>query len=346
MKWVDTRPRWSVHGHRRSHGLQRDRHRTPRTTNGTIPHGHHEERHRVQTVRLHRELHPPRRHPRAAAVGPGLPETAHPRRTLGPRTRHVALPTRSPPRRRRPARTPARQLPHRTRHPRRPDHGHRPAAPSRRSREPRRPAPRHQRPDPRAPHQEGTAARHGRGAQDARPRPTHRQPAHRPAIPHGMAGHQGGAGRRHPDVLPHARARAPDPAPGQAPPGQATRQPHPRPGRRNRNTEREDRSRHPATRSPQSRTRPSPRTRRHLQRSAHQGPDQNPRVPQRTTGPSSVRCIRATLSSALSDAVAQMLIPVNPAKLIRISGGKRPAAWSGPSHGSPYSARPAPNPAR
>jgi hypothetical protein len=37
-------------------------------------------------------------------------------------------------------------------------------------------------------------------------------------------------------------------------------------------------------------------------------------VPQRITGPSTIRRIRATLSSALTDAVAQMLIPVNPAK--------------------------------
>ena len=55
-------------------------------------------------------------------------------------------------------------------------------------------------------------------------------------------------------------------------------------------------------------------------------------VPQRITGPSSIKRIRATLSSALSDAVAQMLIPVNPAKLIRLSGGKRPRGlvWTQP----------------
>ncbi len=55
-------------------------------------------------------------------------------------------------------------------------------------------------------------------------------------------------------------------------------------------------------------------------------------TPQRITGPSSVKRIRATLSSALSDAVAQMLIPVNPAKLIRLSGGKRPRGlvWTQP----------------
>src|SRR5581483_8596825 len=55
-------------------------------------------------------------------------------------------------------------------------------------------------------------------------------------------------------------------------------------------------------------------------------------VPQQTTGPSSVKRIRATLSSALSDAVAQMLIPVNPAKLIRLSGGRRPRGlvWTQP----------------
>jgi integrase len=55
-------------------------------------------------------------------------------------------------------------------------------------------------------------------------------------------------------------------------------------------------------------------------------------VPQRITGPSTIKRIRATLSSALSDAVAQMLIPVNPAKLIRLSGGKRPRGlvWTQP----------------
>ncbi|MBS2964331.1 site-specific integrase, partial [Actinocrinis puniceicyclus] len=55
-------------------------------------------------------------------------------------------------------------------------------------------------------------------------------------------------------------------------------------------------------------------------------------APRRITGPSSVKRIRATLSSALSDAVAQMLIPVNPAKLIRLSGGRRPRGlvWTQP----------------
>ena len=42
------------------------------------------------------------------------------------------------------------------------------------------------------------------------------------------------------------------------------------------------------------------------------------------TGPASVRRIRATLSSALADAVEQLLIPVNPAKLFRLKGGGRP----------------------
>ncbi len=47
------------------------------------------------------------------------------------------------------------------------------------------------------------------------------------------------------------------------------------------------------------------------------------------TGPASIRRIRATLSSALSsalaDAVEQLLIPpVNPAKLFRLKGGGRP----------------------
>jgi integrase len=55
-------------------------------------------------------------------------------------------------------------------------------------------------------------------------------------------------------------------------------------------------------------------------------------VPQRITGPSTIRRIRATLSSALSDAVAQMLIPVNPAKLIKLGGAKRPRClvWTQP----------------
>jgi len=55
-------------------------------------------------------------------------------------------------------------------------------------------------------------------------------------------------------------------------------------------------------------------------------------VPQRITGPSTIKRIRATLSSALSDAVAQMLVPVNPAKLIRLSGGRRPRGlvWTQP----------------
>ncbi|HTJ71612.1 MAG TPA: tyrosine-type recombinase/integrase [Actinospica sp.] len=54
--------------------------------------------------------------------------------------------------------------------------------------------------------------------------------------------------------------------------------------------------------------------------------------PSPETGPTTVRRIRATLSSALSDAVAQMLIPVNPAKLVRLSGGRRPRGlvWTGP----------------
>ncbi|MBR7831396.1 site-specific integrase [Actinospica sp. MGRD01-02] len=42
------------------------------------------------------------------------------------------------------------------------------------------------------------------------------------------------------------------------------------------------------------------------------------------TGPASIRRIRATLSSALADAVEQLLIPVNPAKLFRLKGGGRP----------------------
>ena len=55
-------------------------------------------------------------------------------------------------------------------------------------------------------------------------------------------------------------------------------------------------------------------------------------VPQRITGPSTIRRIRATLSSALTDAVAQMLIPVNPAKLLKLGGAKRPRGlvWTGP----------------
>lgn len=55
-------------------------------------------------------------------------------------------------------------------------------------------------------------------------------------------------------------------------------------------------------------------------------------TPQRTTGPTTIKRIRATLSSALADAVAQMLIPVNPAKLIRLPGGKRPRGllWTQP----------------
>lgn len=55
-------------------------------------------------------------------------------------------------------------------------------------------------------------------------------------------------------------------------------------------------------------------------------------VPQRVTGPSTIRRIRATLSSALTDAVAQMLIPVNPAKLIKLGGAKRPRSlvWTQP----------------
>jgi integrase len=42
------------------------------------------------------------------------------------------------------------------------------------------------------------------------------------------------------------------------------------------------------------------------------------------TGPASIRRIRATLSSALADAVEQLLIPFNPAKLFRLKGGGRP----------------------
>ncbi|MBR7824684.1 tyrosine-type recombinase/integrase [Actinospica sp. MGRD01-02] len=54
--------------------------------------------------------------------------------------------------------------------------------------------------------------------------------------------------------------------------------------------------------------------------------------PEVETGPTTVKRIRATLSSALSDAVAQMLIPVNPAKLLRLSGGRRPRGlvWTPP----------------
>ncbi len=47
-------------------------------------------------------------------------------------------------------------------------------------------------------------------------------------------------------------------------------------------------------------------------------------APLPVTGPASIRRIRATLSSALADAVEQLLIPVNPAKLFRLKGGGRP----------------------
>jgi integrase len=47
-------------------------------------------------------------------------------------------------------------------------------------------------------------------------------------------------------------------------------------------------------------------------------------TPLPVTGPASIRRIHATLSSALADAVEQLLIPVNPAKLFRLKGGGRP----------------------
>jgi len=54
--------------------------------------------------------------------------------------------------------------------------------------------------------------------------------------------------------------------------------------------------------------------------------------PQRTTGPTTVKRIRATLSSALADAIPQQLITVNPAKLIRLPGNKHATnlIWTAP----------------
>lgn len=54
--------------------------------------------------------------------------------------------------------------------------------------------------------------------------------------------------------------------------------------------------------------------------------------PQRTTGPTTVKRIRATLSSALADAIPQQLISVNPAKLIRLPGNRHATnlIWTGP----------------
>lgn len=54
--------------------------------------------------------------------------------------------------------------------------------------------------------------------------------------------------------------------------------------------------------------------------------------PQRTTGPTTVKRIRATLSSALADAIPQQLITVNPAKLIRLPGSKHATnlIWTAP----------------
>lgn len=54
--------------------------------------------------------------------------------------------------------------------------------------------------------------------------------------------------------------------------------------------------------------------------------------PQRTTGPMTIKRIRATLSSALADAIPQQLITVNPAKLIRLPGNRRATnlIWTAP----------------